>query len=421
VRIGWHIPLPGPFSIGGTVWRSKSRRSRSRTRPRTAAARGGYHGTLPGWTCPHNHSRPDLAEACAQRYARTPAYQAQQAARRERAAAKSRAILARCITTAAAEVMTAIPEHGGTLPAGHGPAALEDAVRGIIQGEITTTDLDAHGGLDSFAQATAGAAAGRIMAAIPEHGGTLPVSDSPAALEDAVREIIRHRIVTDFPRQRKAAAKVGRFPMPAMVVSAVLALGLILATRGLILVPVIIVGAVLAIRRGKISKIPGLAIAAVLIALTATMSVATWSSGSSSAQVARQAPAAQAPATHAPASHVPATHAPPTHAPATHAPATHAPATHAPATRVPVPATHAPAPATPIPSPTITHSAAPPPAPATSAAAPPPASCSPHTNGGNCYEPGEYCRNSDHGMYGVAGDGEKIACEDNNGWRWEPV
>jgi len=217
------------------------------------------------------------------------------------------------------------------------------------------------------------------MAAIPEHGGTLPVSDSPAALEDAVREIIRHRIVTDFPRQRKAAAKVGRFPMPAMVVSAVLALGLILATRGLILVPVIIVGAVLAIRRGKISKIPGLAIAAVLIALTATMSAATWSSGSNSAQAASQAPAAQAPATQAPASHAPATHAP-----------THAPATHAPA-------------------------------PATSAAVPPPASCSPLTNGGHCYEPGEYCRNSDHGMYGVAGDGEKIACEDNNGWRWEPV
>jgi len=360
---------------------------------------------LPGWTCPHNHSRPDLAEACAQRYARSPAYQAQQAARRrqaeqreaahqagqtarrERAAAKGRAILARCITTAAAEVMTAIPAHGGTLPAGDGPAALEDAAREIIQGEIMTTDLDAHGGLDGFARATAGAAAGRIMAAIPAHGGTLPAGDGPAALEDAVREIIRHRIVTDFPRQGKAAAKVGRIPRPAMVVGAVLALGLIFATHGLILIPVIIAGAVLAIRRGKMSKIPGLAIAAVLIALTATMSAATWSSGSSSAQVASQAPAA--------------------HAPVTHAPATHAPATHAPAM--------------PSPSPMITHSAAPPPAPATSAAAPPPASCSPLTNGGNCYEPGEYCRNSDHGMYGVAGDGEKIACEDNNGWRWEPV
>jgi hypothetical protein len=59
MRIGWHIPLPGPFSVGGTLWRSKSRR------------RGPvYHGRLPGWKCPHNHSRPDLAEACAEREAR---------------------------------------------------------------------------------------------------------------------------------------------------------------------------------------------------------------------------------------------------------------------------------------------------------------------------------------------------------------
>ena len=25
------------------------------------------------------------------------------------------------------------------------------------------------------------------------------------------------------------------------------------------------------------------------------------------------------------------------------------------------------------------------------------------------------------GASGVAGDGKKIVCEDNNGWRWEPV
>jgi cytoskeletal protein RodZ len=48
------------------------------------------------------------------------------------------------------------------------------------------------------------------------------------------------------------------------------------------------------------------------------------------------------------------------------------------------------------------------------------ASCYPLTNGGNCYEPGEYCRTSDYGVSGVAGDGEAITCEDNNGWRWEP-
>src|SRR5487761_959252 len=45
------------------------------------------------------------------------------------------------------------------------------------------------------------------------------------------------------------------------------------------------------------------------------------------------------------------------------------------------------------------------------------ASCSPLTNGGNCYEPGEFCRNSDHGASGVAGDGKAITCQDNDGWR----
>lgn len=46
--------------------------------------------------------------------------------------------------------------------------------------------------------------------------------------------------------------------------------------------------------------------------------------------------------------------------------------------------------------------------------------CYPLTNSGGCYEPGEYCRDSDHGASGIAGDGEPITCEDNNGWRWEP-
>jgi hypothetical protein len=47
--------------------------------------------------------------------------------------------------------------------------------------------------------------------------------------------------------------------------------------------------------------------------------------------------------------------------------------------------------------------------------------CYPTTNSGNCYEPAGYRRTSDRGTYGVAGNGEKIICEDNNGWRWEPV
>jgi hypothetical protein len=56
MRLGWRIPLPGPFYLGGTVWRSK-RRSRRIT----------YHGELPGWHCPHSHTRPDTAIACANR------------------------------------------------------------------------------------------------------------------------------------------------------------------------------------------------------------------------------------------------------------------------------------------------------------------------------------------------------------------
>jgi hypothetical protein len=62
--------------------------------------------------------------------------------------------------------------------------------------------------------------------------------------------------------------------------------------------------------------------------------------------------------------------------------------------------------------------------PSAAAPAPPPptaASCHPLSDEGTCYEPGEFCRDSDHGMTGVAGDGKAIECEDNDGWRWEPI
>jgi hypothetical protein len=98
------------------------------------------------------------------------------------------------------------------------------------------------------------------------------------------------------------------------------------------------------------------------------------------------------------------------HAPAPSAPA---PTTHAAA--VPPPTTAAPTTAAPT---TAAATAAAPSSAAPSSAAP--ASCQPLTNAGNCYEPGEYCRASDHGVTGVAGDGETITCEDNDGWRWEP-
>ena len=62
------------------------------------------------------------------------------------------------------------------------------------------------------------------------------------------------------------------------------------------------------------------------------------------------------------------------------------------------------------------HRVAPPPAPA-----PSPTGCYPIASSGNCYRPGEFCPDADAGMTGLAGDGEQIKCEDNNGLRWEPV
>jgi hypothetical protein len=62
----------------------------------------------------------------------------------------------------------------------------------------------------------------------------------------------------------------------------------------------------------------------------------------------------------------------------------------------------------------LTVASPPPPPPA-------PAECTPTTSSGNCYRAGEFCPAADHGLHGVAANGEAIVCEDNNGWRWEPV
>ena len=59
--------------------------------------------------------------------------------------------------------------------------------------------------------------------------------------------------------------------------------------------------------------------------------------------------------------------------------------------------------------------------PPSATSAPQPAGCYPRARSGNCYEPGEFCPHADAGMTGVAGDGEKIICRDNNGLRWEPI
>ncbi len=60
----WHVPLPGPFSVGGNIFRTRRRRGRRRKV---------WHGTLSDasgrvyWTCAHNHQRLDTAEDCAGR------------------------------------------------------------------------------------------------------------------------------------------------------------------------------------------------------------------------------------------------------------------------------------------------------------------------------------------------------------------
>jgi len=58
----------------------------------------------------------------------------------------------------------------------------------------------------------------------------------------------------------------------------------------------------------------------------------------------------------------------------------------------------------------------------THSAAPVHAACYPKTNGGNCYRAGEFCRKSDLGTTGVAGNGEAIRCEASGSRnRWEPA
>ena len=69
----------------------------------------------------------------------------------------------------------------------------------------------------------------------------------------------------------------------------------------------------------------------------------------------------------------------------------------------------------------VTKAPPPPPPPQPVQTVAQPQGCYPKTNSGNCYTPGEYCRDSDHNASGVDADGDAIKCEDNDGWRWERV
>jgi hypothetical protein len=53
MRLGWHVHLFGPFSVGGTVWQSRRRRKPAFTHP----------------GCLIRHTRPDTRDACARRMA----------------------------------------------------------------------------------------------------------------------------------------------------------------------------------------------------------------------------------------------------------------------------------------------------------------------------------------------------------------
>lgn len=51
MRLSWHFGW-GPFTLSDTIWRSR---------------RKAYAAVLPGWQCPHRHTREDTALTCRQR------------------------------------------------------------------------------------------------------------------------------------------------------------------------------------------------------------------------------------------------------------------------------------------------------------------------------------------------------------------
>jgi hypothetical protein len=46
------------------------------------------------------------------------------------------------------------------------------------------------------------------------------------------------------------------------------------------------------------------------------------------------------------------------------------------------------------------------------------AGCHPLSSSGHCYKAGQLCRQSDSGLRGIAINGSKIVCKNNNGMRW---
>ena len=118
-----------------------------------------------------------------------------------------------------------------------------------------------------------------------------------------------------------------------------------------------------------------------------------------------------------PLSHVAAHVGPACTAPRPAPPAVRTPPPAAPTSASPPAATSVAVTTPPAPEPPAPIVAAPTTAPAPTTQA----SCYPLSDEGTCYRAGEFCRDDDHGMSGIAANGEPITCKDNDGWRWEPA
>ena len=127
-------------------------------------------------------------------------------------------------------------------------------------------------------------------------------------------------------------------------------------------------------------------------------------------------------ATHSSSAPAPSPSPTPTPTPTPSPTASPTPTPEASPTPTPAPTTAAPTPAAPAKTaaaPTAARTTSKPPAPQpTPTRTQQAAGCHPLSNAGNCYQAGQFCRASDHGVSGTDASGRVIVCVDKNGWRW---
>ena len=168
-------------------------------------------------------------------------------------------------------------------------------------------------------------------------------------------------------------------------------------------------------RRGLVTAVVG--IVALLVAVSPSQPPATTSALSPTTMVGGTSPSAYASTSSQSVSPSPTVPTSASSSPSAAVVATtksRTPATSAP----PKTTAAAPAPVHPSAAPVVVHTTkATQPAPVQTTTAK--QSCTPLTNSGKCYTPGEFCRSTDHGKTGIDADGDAIKCVDNDGWRWE--